>query len=331
VFDGEPNAITTEKHIQDFEHFIDLFEIDHDDVCMRAFSQSLKGDTKEWFKHLHLETISSWEELKNVFLKFWGKKKSLDLQLTEFYALKGKSNETISTFSRSFSNIYYNFPKEIQPTEAVAMLHYATTLHPDLSFLLMERRPKSLQQMFNDAQEIQHNIQACKQIRNEELDVKEHDSEYEQKIVDLNLEQRVNDIICPLEVLNANNFAKDYIPLIGRESTNLASDSSHDKHEADCFMYSLVDSQEDEFANQLVEEQVDVPRFSLLDDIADVPDFPIYDEYNDDDDVDFLEQLAACSLSENVPFQQCNESNQPTYHNYEEESIESVEGISLPL
>jgi hypothetical protein len=38
MFDGEPNAITTEKHIQDFEHFIDLLEIDHDNVCMRAFS-----------------------------------------------------------------------------------------------------------------------------------------------------------------------------------------------------------------------------------------------------------------------------------------------------
>jgi hypothetical protein len=67
VFDGEPDAITAEKHIQEFEHFIDLFEIDHDDVCMRAFSQSLKGDTKEWFKHLQPETISSWEELKSVF------------------------------------------------------------------------------------------------------------------------------------------------------------------------------------------------------------------------------------------------------------------------
>jgi hypothetical protein len=69
MFDGEPDAISAEKHIQGFEHFIDLFEIDHDDVCMRAFSQSLKGDTKDWFKHLHPETISSWEELKNVFLK----------------------------------------------------------------------------------------------------------------------------------------------------------------------------------------------------------------------------------------------------------------------
>jgi hypothetical protein len=145
-------------------HFIDLFEIDHEDVCMRAFSQSLKGDTKDWFKHLQTETISSWEELKNVFFKFWGRKKYLDLQLTEFYALKRQSDEVISIFSRRFSNIYYNLPKEIQPTEVAAMLHYTTTLHPDLSFLLMERRPESLQKMFNDAQEIQHNIQACEQI-----------------------------------------------------------------------------------------------------------------------------------------------------------------------
>jgi hypothetical protein len=144
VFDGETNVISAEKHIQGFEHFIDLFEINHDDVCMRAFSQSLKGNTKDWFRHLQPDTISSWEELKNVFLKFWGKKKSLELQLAEFYALKWKSNEAISIFSRRFSSIYYKLPEEIQPTEAAAMFHYTTTLHPDLSFLLMERRPKSL-------------------------------------------------------------------------------------------------------------------------------------------------------------------------------------------
>ena len=76
------------KNIQGFENFIELFEIDHDDVCMRAFSQSLKGDTKDWFRHLHPNTISSWEELKNVFFKFLGEKKYLEIQLSEFYALE---------------------------------------------------------------------------------------------------------------------------------------------------------------------------------------------------------------------------------------------------
>jgi hypothetical protein len=298
VFDGESDIISAEKHIQGFEHFIDLFEIDHDDVCMRVFSQSLKGDTKHWFKHLHPETISSWVELKKVFLKFWGKEKSLELQLTEFYALKRHNNEAISVFSRNFSSVYYNLSEEIQPSEAAAMLHYATTLHPDFSFLLMERRPESLQQMFSDAQDIQHNIQACKQIQNEGLNAQEHESKYEQKIVDWNLEHRIDDIIGPLEVSNANDFAKNYIPLVERRDVDLASDPSHDKQGAYGFMYSFVDSQEDEFANQFVEEHVDVPRLFLLDDIAYVVDLPIYDEYDDDCDGDSLEQPTACSLSE---------------------------------
>ena len=59
-FDGESKNLTTEKHLQAFEHFFDLFEVECDDVCMRYFSQSLQGDDKEWFKHLHPESISTW-------------------------------------------------------------------------------------------------------------------------------------------------------------------------------------------------------------------------------------------------------------------------------
>jgi hypothetical protein len=66
--------------------------------------------------------------LKKVFLKFWGKDKSLDQQLNEFYALKRRSNEAIFVFSRKFSSINYNLSEQIQPSEAAAMLHYATTL-----------------------------------------------------------------------------------------------------------------------------------------------------------------------------------------------------------
>ena len=135
----------------------------------------------------------------------------MDLQLTKFYALERQRNETIDIFNRRFSIIYYKLPKEIQPIEADAMLHYETTLHPDLSFLLMERRPKSLQQMFNDAQEIQHNIQACEQIRDEEL------------------EKRTDNSICPLEIFNANDSAENYIPHVERGSVDLAINPYHDK------------------------------------------------------------------------------------------------------
>jgi hypothetical protein len=61
-------------------------------------------------------------------------------------------------------------PKEIQPTEAAAMLHYETTFHPYLSFLLMERRYKTLQHMFDDAQEVEDNLQACQRMKNQNLE-----------------------------------------------------------------------------------------------------------------------------------------------------------------
>jgi hypothetical protein len=158
--------------------------------------------------------ISSWDELRESFRRFSGERNSWDLLLSEFYAMRRMKDETISNFSRSSSSLYYKLPKEVQPPKVVVILHYVTTFQSDLSFIFMDRKSMSLQQMFNNAQEVEENIQACKQILYEELDAKEHENEYEQRIVDLNLEKRVNNFICPLEALKDDDFAKDYIPLI---------------------------------------------------------------------------------------------------------------------
>ena len=68
IFVGVSNSLTTKKHLQSFEHFFDLFEIEHDDVCMRVFSQYLQGDVKEWFRNLQPESIKTWEEFSDIFL-----------------------------------------------------------------------------------------------------------------------------------------------------------------------------------------------------------------------------------------------------------------------
>jgi hypothetical protein len=45
-FDGEDANITAEKHIQRFEDFLDLYEVEDDDVYIRMFSLSLQGKVK---------------------------------------------------------------------------------------------------------------------------------------------------------------------------------------------------------------------------------------------------------------------------------------------
>ena len=145
--------------------------------------------------------------------------------------------------------------------------------------------------MFTNAQDIQNDLQACKQIQNEGLDAQEHESEYEHKIVDQNLEHRIDNIMGPLEVSNVYDCAKNYIPLVERRSVVLSSKPSHDKQGAGYFMYSFVDSQEDEFANQFVEEQINISNLFLLDDVVYDVGLPIYRKYEDDHDVeDFIFQ-----------------------------------------
>jgi hypothetical protein len=64
--------------LEAFERFVDQFEIVHDDISMRLFSQSLFGDVDVWFRCLEAGSIGSWNELCHTFLKCWGENKSLD-------------------------------------------------------------------------------------------------------------------------------------------------------------------------------------------------------------------------------------------------------------
>jgi hypothetical protein len=111
-FFGEDHA-TNERHLGAFENFVDQFKIIHDDVTMRLFSKTLFRDFVVWFKDLRSDSIGSWIELFNSFSKHWGEKKSLDLYLDDFYALRRRKYEVLSVFNRRFYNIYHDMPLEI--------------------------------------------------------------------------------------------------------------------------------------------------------------------------------------------------------------------------
>ena len=156
--------MTTEKHLQAFEHFSNLFEIDHDDVFMWAFALSLQGDAKVWFKHLHPKSINTWEELFFTFLKFWGRRRPLEQILSKFYSLRRHDDEAISSFNRRFASFYYNMPKEVQPLENTAKIYYVAAFPPNLSLLLLERKSTTLQHMFADCLEVEENLDMSKKL-----------------------------------------------------------------------------------------------------------------------------------------------------------------------
>jgi len=123
-----------------FERFTDLLEIINEDVLMRSFCQSVHIDARLWFRNVEADSIISWIDLHDVFLRFWGENKSYDQYLTELYALKRRRDETVSQFNRKFHSFYLNMPKEIQPSKIVVMVHYTVAQHPNLFIYLRERK-----------------------------------------------------------------------------------------------------------------------------------------------------------------------------------------------
>jgi hypothetical protein len=148
--------------LESFQDFIDWFEIVHEDVIMRLFSKTLIRDAAVWFKGLRADSIGSWIEFSNDFLKYWTEYKSLDSYLADFYALKREQDEAFPVFNRRFYRVYHDMPLEVRLIEIAAMIYYVMGLHSERALPLLERKSSSLIHLFEDAQEVEENIYASR-------------------------------------------------------------------------------------------------------------------------------------------------------------------------
>lgn len=99
----------TQSHIEAFNYFSHILEVDQLDVVMKIFVQCLEGEARMWFKDLPNASITTWEELENAFTHKWGEKRDHEYLLTEFNALrKGRMRilKNLSKYSRSNTITY---------------------------------------------------------------------------------------------------------------------------------------------------------------------------------------------------------------------------------
>jgi hypothetical protein len=57
-FDGENVKITAEKHIQNLEDFLDLFEVEDDDVCIRIFPYHCKVKSRIGLRIFQMQALA---------------------------------------------------------------------------------------------------------------------------------------------------------------------------------------------------------------------------------------------------------------------------------
>ena len=75
LYDGEGN-FSAIYHVDRFDNFIDLEEVDDEDTKMRLFAKSLSGEAKKWYKYFPPSSIRSFVGFQTIFLERWDDKQS---------------------------------------------------------------------------------------------------------------------------------------------------------------------------------------------------------------------------------------------------------------
>jgi hypothetical protein len=75
LYDAEGNVLA-QKHLDWFNDFIDLEELDYADAKMRLFTHSLSGEVRKWFKALLVGSIQDFAAFETSFITIWGDKKN---------------------------------------------------------------------------------------------------------------------------------------------------------------------------------------------------------------------------------------------------------------
>ena len=157
-FDGECNNVNAEQHVQNVETFLDLFEVDDEDVSIRLFALSLKGQVKSWFKALPYASITDFQQFVKIFLDRWMIGQNFLLIIEEYNQLKRMPGETVQQFYARFNQVYYSMPVDIRPSPRSALLHYPGAFDPEMEFQLREKNIATLHEMQNKAVNVEAHL-----------------------------------------------------------------------------------------------------------------------------------------------------------------------------
>jgi hypothetical protein len=87
------------RHMDQFLTICEIHLIEHDDVMVRVFLQTLIGPTYEWYMSLPTPSILSFDDLETMFMTMYAPLVSYHTLLTQFTQIHLKKGERIRYFN----------------------------------------------------------------------------------------------------------------------------------------------------------------------------------------------------------------------------------------
>ena len=98
-----------------FSDWVDLEEVDHDDVKVILFSQILLGEARKWYKNLTDDYILSYQAFEDSFEDKWEYQKNPKQYLSQYHSMRRKERNSIKEFLDRFMKVYNSIPAQFKP------------------------------------------------------------------------------------------------------------------------------------------------------------------------------------------------------------------------
>ena len=133
LYDGEGNFIAI-QHVDRFDEFIYLQEVDYEYFKMILFPQSLSREAKKWFRDFPARSILTFQAFHTTFLERWDDKKSSLQVLSQYNNLKKGGFKSVHEFSSHFMRVYNSILTYIKTLVGAAKLHYDDAFESDFFY-----------------------------------------------------------------------------------------------------------------------------------------------------------------------------------------------------
>ena len=84
-----------EEHLGWFLDWISLDELDHDDVKVRLFDQSLARETIKWYKNILYDSILSYQAFEDSFKDKWEEQNNPKQYLSQYHSMRRRESESV--------------------------------------------------------------------------------------------------------------------------------------------------------------------------------------------------------------------------------------------
>ena len=105
---------------------------------MRIFLASLTGSTKDWSNALPSGSLTTPEDLEQVFLKIWGVVENMASLYSQHLKICKQNDENIREFNDRFNTLIGQLETKFHQ-ESTVLEHYLNSFEGELQFILKNR------------------------------------------------------------------------------------------------------------------------------------------------------------------------------------------------